>query len=82
MLKDFVNFIDIVYCIYHKILLDLYIVAKYFGYFLYTPAFITVNPIDLSCKVISTTSNEVIPPKPAEVTSTTANETSPPYHQT
>ena len=41
-----------------------------------------MNPIDLSCKVTSTTSNEVIPPKPAEVTSTTFNEVSPPYHQT
>ena len=34
--------------------------------FLYTSDFITMNPIDLSCKVTSTTSNEV----------------SPPYHQT
>ena len=41
-----------------------------------------MNPIDLSCKVTSTTSNEVISPKPAEVTSTTSNEVSPPNHQT
>ena len=51
-------------------------------YFLYTSDFITMNPIDLSCKVTSTTSNEVISPKPAEVTSTTSNEVSPHYHQT
>ena len=42
--------------------------------FLYTSDFITMNPIDLYCKVTSTTSNEVI--------STTSNEDSPPYHQT
>ena len=41
-----------------------------------------MNPIDLSCKVTSTTSNEVISPKPAEVTYTTSNEDSPLYHQT
>ena len=44
-----------------------------------------MNPIDLSCKVTSTTSNEVITPQSAEsaeVTSTTSNEVSPPYHQT
>ena len=41
-----------------------------------------MNPIDLSCKVTSTTSNEVIPPQTTEVASTTSNETSPPYHQT
>ena len=29
-----------------------------------------MNPIDLSCKVTSTTSNEVIPPQTTEVTST------------
>ena len=40
-----------------------------------------MNPIDLSCKVTSTTSNEVITPQPAEVTSTTSNEVSPHYHQ-
>ena len=33
-----------------------------------------MNPIDLSCKVTSTTSNKV--------TSTTSSEASPPYHQT
>ena len=52
------------------------------GNFLYTSDFITINPIDLSCKVTSTTSNEVITPQPAEVTSTTSNEVSPHYHQT
>ena len=41
-----------------------------------------MNPIDLSYKVTSTTSDEVISPKPAEVTSTTSNEDSSPYHQT
>ena len=42
-----------------------------------------MNPIDLSYKVTSTsTSTEVISPKPAEVTSTTSNEVSPSYHQT
>ena len=41
-----------------------------------------MNPIDLSCKVTSTTSNEVNTSQPAEVTSTTPNEVSPPYHQT
>ena len=55
-------------------------------YFLYTSYFITMNPIDLSCKVTSTTSNEVIPPQTTEVTSTTSNKASPPYsppyHQT
>ena len=50
--------------------------------FLYTSVFITMNPIDLSCKVTSTTSNEVISPKPAELTSTTSNEDSPNNHQT
>ena len=40
-----------------------------------------MNPINLSCKVTFTTSNEVISPKPAEVTSTTSNEDSPHYHQ-
>ena len=54
--------------------------------FLYTSDFITMNPIDLSSKVTSTTSNEVIPPQTTEVTSTTSNEASPPYsppyHQT
>ena len=40
-----------------------------------------MNPIDLSCKVTSTTSNEVISPKPAEVTASTSNEDSPHYHQ-
>ena len=55
-------------------------------HFLYTSDFITMNPIDLSCKVTSTTSNEVIPPQTTEVTSTTSNEASSPYsshyHQT
>ena len=45
-----------------------------------------MNPIDLSGKVTSTTSNEVIPPQTTEVTFTTSNEASPPYsphnHQT
>ena len=41
-----------------------------------------MNPVDLSCKITSTTSNEVIPPQTTEVTSTTSNEASPPYHQT
>ena len=41
-----------------------------------------MNPIDLSCKVTSTTSNEVITSQPAEVTSTTSNEDSPHNHQT
>ena len=41
-----------------------------------------MNPIDLSCKVTSPTSNEVIPPQTTEVISTTSNEASPPYHQT
>ena len=54
--------------------------------FLYTSDFITMNPIDLSCKVTSTTSNEVIPPQTTEVTSTTSNEANQPYsphhHQT
>ena len=50
--------------------------------FLYTSDFITMNPIDLSCKVTSTTSNEVVSPKPAEVTSTTSNEISPHHYQT
>ena len=40
-----------------------------------------MNPIHLSCKVTSTTSNEVITSQPAEVTSTTSNEDSPHYHQ-
>ena len=55
-------------------------------HFLYTSDFITMNPIDLSCKVTFTTSNEVIPPQTTEVISTTSNEASPPYslpyHQT
>ena len=72
MLKVFVNFTDIFYCI----------IPSLMGYFLYTSDFITINPIDLSCTVTSTTCNEVIPPKPAEVTPTTSNEVSPPYHQT
>ena len=50
--------------------------------FLYTANFITMNPIDLSCKVTSTISNEVIPPQPAEVTSTTSNEAISHYHHT
>ena len=50
--------------------------------FLYTSDFITMNPIDLFCKVTSTTSDEVIPPQPTEVTSTTSNEAISPYHQT
>ena len=54
--------------------------------FFYTSDFITMNAIDLSCKVTSTTSNEVIPPQTTEVTSTTSNEANPPYsphhHQT
>ena len=41
-----------------------------------------MNPIDLACKVTSTTSNEVIPPQTTEVTSSTSNEASPPYYQT
>ena len=41
-----------------------------------------MNPIALSCKVTSTTSNEVITSQQAEVTSTTSNEVSPHYHQT
>ena len=41
-----------------------------------------MNPIDLSCKVSSTTSDEVISSKPAEVASTTSYEDSPHYHQT
>ena len=40
-----------------------------------------MNPIDLACKITSTTSIEVISPKPAEVTITTSNEDSPHYHQ-
>ena len=50
--------------------------------FLYTSDFITMNPIDLSHRVTSTTSNEVITSQPAEVTSTTSNEDSPHNHQT
>ena len=46
--------------------------------FLYTSDLIIMNPIDLSCKVTLTTSNEVISPKPAQVTS---NEVIPHYHQ-
>ena len=38
-----------------------------------------MNPIDLSCKVNATTSNEVITSQPAEVTSTTSNEDVPHY---
>ena len=41
-----------------------------------------MNPIDLSCKVTSTTSNEVITSQPAEVTSSTSNEDSPHNRQT
>ena len=47
--------------------------------FLYTSDFITMNPVDSSCEVISTTSNEVIPPQTTEVTATTSNEANPPY---
>ena len=50
--------------------------------FLYSSDFITMNPIDLFCKVTSTTSDEVIPPQPTEVTSTTSNKAISPYHQT
>ena len=55
-------------------------------HFFYTSDFITMNPIDLSCRVTSTTSNVVIPAQTTEVTSTTSNEASPSYsphyHQT
>ena len=65
MLKVIVTFTEIFY----------YIIQLYYTYillqnalaiFFFTSDFITMNPIDLSCKVTSTTSNEV----------------SPPYHQT
>ena len=65
MLKVFC-LISLIYLLYHSftdILLQNTLVN-----FLYTSDFITINPLDLSCKVISTTSNEVIPPQATEVT--------------
>ena len=67
MLKVFC-LISLIYLLYHSftdILLQNTLVN-----FLYTSDFITINPIDLSCKVTSTTSNEVIPPQTTEVTDT------------
>ena len=65
MLKVFC-LISLIYLLYHfftDILLQNTLVN-----FCYTSDFITINPIDLSCKVTSTTSNEVIPPQTTEVT--------------
>ena len=58
--------ISLLYLLYHSftdILLQNTLVN-----FLYTSDFITMTPIDLSCKVKSITSNDVIPPQTTEVT--------------
>ena len=76
-----VNFIDILNHII-KFCFTVYCYKILWLIFLILQIFITIIPIDLSCKVTSTTSNEIITSQPTEVTSTTSNEDSPHNHQT